>query len=98
MSKKSSQEKTDWNMFVSSRAAQLEGELFVLEKEDPDYKELSEASDALYEKINAALSDDLQLALSDYSNMRTGMACTYVDTAYELGMKDAFMLMKKFIL
>lgn len=98
MSKKKPWIAKDWKMFVSSHAAQLEGELFTLEREDPDYKELSEASDELYEKINAALSDDLQLALNDYSNMRTGMACTYVDTAYELGMRDAFMIMRKFIL
>ena len=88
----------EWRQFVSSRAVQLEEELLTRERNDPKYKELYDASSALYKKINAVLPQELQLALDDYSDIKNGIACLYMDTAYELGMKDAFMLMRKFIL
>lgn len=98
MSKKISQEKKEWGKFISSRVSQLEEALYTEEMKDDDYKELSDTLDSLYKKINAFLPQDLQHALQDYSETRTVIECKYADASYALGMKDAFMLMKKFIL
>lgn len=98
MSKKVSREKKEWKAFVSYRAAQIEGEYATGKRRSPVYKELSEASSELHEKIKASLPQNLQLTFADYSDMQTGITCCFVDAAYELGMKDAFMLMRKFIL
>lgn len=91
----------DWHDFVYQRVDIADFEMMTDERHQRHdaYRGALKREECLYSKIRGLLnSDEQRKDLDAYKGaMEEGALCS-IDTAYEQGLKDAFMLMRKFIL
>ena len=91
----------DWGEFVSQRVDIAAFEMMTDKKHErhAEYKDALERRERLYSKLRGILKDgEERKAFESFKGAMEDSALCSVDTAYEQGLKDAFMFMRKFIL
>lgn len=91
----------DWGDFISQRVDIAAFEMMTDKKHErhAEYKDALEREESLYSKLRGILKDgEERKAFESFKGAMEDSALCSVDTAYEQGLKDAFMFMRKFIL
>ncbi len=91
----------DWNDFVYQRVDIADFEMMTDERHQrhDTYRGALAREECLYSKLRGILnSDEQRKDLDAYKGAMESSALCSIDTAYEQGLKDAFMLIRKFIL